>query len=1018
MPRLTVLKRKAGAKPAALVSIPELTEDPRFDQRSLLEHKPTPPIAAHLRVRGSCVAQACAVFGSPEALLHCILAPTGGVWDSILRTYLLHVYGSGGREIVNVLRTARKDPAHVASQQKRKDLRKKLRERKKQVLEQQKGKKKRQLLLSLGSSSSSSGEEEEEDEQVDASGASGAAEKVVVGGGEENDDDDKNISPTSTRARAAAKNRVNKGNDCSKLKRADMILLARKFPIYFWCDPRIDDADAEGIQMAYQSEGMNFVRTPTPEKAFVVFYALEELQQFVERENSGGATTTASPDSTISSTSSGEAGEGRVPNAKVRRLESESMHEDGSSSGASSGDHQSPREDVAAVVDTPMTTNFLLPKESVIDAGSSAGAAATPAGKAGAYPMRPMQVCCFVATSTARGVTKGKTKPVELSLFGNRVYVGAAKDWPEIADPNASKTKGAGESGRGQAVDDFVGVPGNAGALFYPDGCVESCHQKILLVRNGRKNERPMLLCTALERGLYPGQGPVRQTARWIARVQKERRMAFTGAGISAESGVPTYRDPGGLWSFYDPEEVSSIKGFALDPRKVWAFEVEFFKLLRKVTWNPAHRALSALDFRIVTQNVDGLHQAAGSEKVIEVHGSEVRAICLRCKKTIDMSVLVDQIVGDRSCPKEFRMQNNMADFIEDDAAPDEEAEKCDRGGEDQDAANKKTQSCESAEGGEASPTGAGTAGAGAALAAVVAADKKQKTKNSSSGNSSDSSTSSAASGLFGEKLRKGKKMRKKADRSKAGDYDRLHRDATISELSKKTLMAYAVRCREKTKKKKGKKNKSPGSGSEVDGDKDGKNKKRPAAEDGSKTSATESKKESKDAETENGNGARTEVKNKKRSNQHRRPVHQYPVGVLKPDGIYFGEALERTVLKGAIRTAMTSDVVLMVGTTGKVDPARQMPLLAKAHNGAKVVEVNPNPTLLSKVANLVIREPSARVLPWVQEEVDALTAGGEVVVTTRVEDEDAQAEMKQVISNQAPENNAKENLSMQQKVT
>ena len=77
---------------------------------------------------------------------------------------------------------------------------------------------------------------------------------------------------------------------------------------------------------------------------------------------------------------------------------------------------------------------------------------------------------------------------------------------------------------------------------------------------------------------------------------QRNKRMAFTGAGISAESGVPTYRDPGGLWEFYNPEEVSSIKGFGLDPRKVWAFEVEFYKLLRKVVYNPGHKALADLE--------------------------------------------------------------------------------------------------------------------------------------------------------------------------------------------------------------------------------------------------------------------------------------------------------------------------------------------------------------------------------------------------------------------------------------
>ena len=93
-------------------------------------------------------------------------------------------------------------------------------------------------------------------------------------------------------------------------------------------------------------------------------------------------------------------------------------------------------------------------------------------------------------------------------------------------------------------------------------------------------------------------------------------------------------------------------------------------------------------------------------------------------------------------------------------------------------------------------------------------------------------------------------------------------------------------------------------------------------------------------------------------------------IGILKPDGIYFGETLESKVLKKAIQTALHSEVVLLVGTTGKVDPARQMPIMAKLHNRAKVIECNPNRTLLSKTADLDLREPSARCLPRLVEYV------------------------------------------------
>merc|ERR1712232_1490581 len=108
--------------------------------------------------------------------------------------------------------------------------------------------------------------------------------------------------------------------------------------------------------------------------------------------------------------------------------------------------------------------------------------------------------------------------------------------------------------------------------------------------------------------------GPL-AAAEWIS---SGCALAFTGAGISAESGVPTYRDAGGLWERYDQMAVSSLPGFVHDPQQVWDFEREFFGLLHGVKPNAGHLALAALEEAglvksVVTQNVDGLHQAAGS---------------------------------------------------------------------------------------------------------------------------------------------------------------------------------------------------------------------------------------------------------------------------------------------------------------------------------------------------------------------------------------------------------------------
>ena len=122
--------------------------------------------------------------------------------------------------------------------------------------------------------------------------------------------------------------------------------------------------------------------------------------------------------------------------------------------------------------------------------------------------------------------------------------------------------------------------------------------------------------------------------AEWLVAA-RGTVVVSTGAGVSAESGIPTYRDEGGLWELYDQMEVSHIKGFARDPAKCWRFELELHQVLKHCGPNAAHVALAGLEAAgvvktVVTQNVDGLHIAAGSQDVIELHGSETRGICMR----------------------------------------------------------------------------------------------------------------------------------------------------------------------------------------------------------------------------------------------------------------------------------------------------------------------------------------------------------------------------------------------------
>jgi NAD-dependent deacetylase len=118
-----------------------------------------------------------------------------------------------------------------------------------------------------------------------------------------------------------------------------------------------------------------------------------------------------------------------------------------------------------------------------------------------------------------------------------------------------------------------------------------------------------------------------------------DRVLVLTGAGISAESGIPTFRDAGGLWEGNDVHDVASPDGFRRDPLLVWRFYSQRRAGLAGVVPNAAHLALAALEERLgdrlllATQNVDGLHAAAGSKRIVEMHGNLMTSRCTSCDR-------------------------------------------------------------------------------------------------------------------------------------------------------------------------------------------------------------------------------------------------------------------------------------------------------------------------------------------------------------------------------------------------
>jgi len=152
------------------------------------------------------------------------------------------------------------------------------------------------------------------------------------------------------------------------------------------------------------------------------------------------------------------------------------------------------------------------------------------------------------------------------------------------------------------------------------------------------------------EKSLNENLAVIRQALSRAHRV-----VALTGAGISAESGVPTFRGAEGLWRHYRATDLATPEAFARDPRLVWEFYNWRRDLLAPLRPNAAHLALVELEgrvpeFLLITQNIDGLHRAAGSRQVLELHGNIWQVRCTGCGRITEDRTLLPELPACGAC--------------------------------------------------------------------------------------------------------------------------------------------------------------------------------------------------------------------------------------------------------------------------------------------------------------------------------------------------------------------------------
>jgi NAD-dependent deacetylase len=137
---------------------------------------------------------------------------------------------------------------------------------------------------------------------------------------------------------------------------------------------------------------------------------------------------------------------------------------------------------------------------------------------------------------------------------------------------------------------------------------------------------------------------------------QRGPAVVLTGAGISTESGIPDFRSPSGIWAQYDPQEYATMDAFRADPVKVWSFYALRLRALTEAEPNAGHLALAELERAgrvraVVTQNIDLLHERAGSRDVVEVHGSIRTSSCLRCGERYALEQVLG-LLGEDGAPR------------------------------------------------------------------------------------------------------------------------------------------------------------------------------------------------------------------------------------------------------------------------------------------------------------------------------------------------------------------------------
>lgn len=153
---------------------------------------------------------------------------------------------------------------------------------------------------------------------------------------------------------------------------------------------------------------------------------------------------------------------------------------------------------------------------------------------------------------------------------------------------------------------------------------------------------------------MAPLDSPIEQIAAWLA--QSRSSVVLTGAGISTESGIPDFRSPGGVWSKYRTIYYDEFLESADARHEYWRQKCEMHRDFASAEPNDGHKVLARWEAAgrirgVITQNIDGLHQMAGSRKVLELHGTARQAACLDCKARYEIGPLVEQFVAQNRVP-------------------------------------------------------------------------------------------------------------------------------------------------------------------------------------------------------------------------------------------------------------------------------------------------------------------------------------------------------------------------------